>query len=128
MIPAYALAPSIVRAAGFRYDLLFVGSENILNVDGIIGFIEAHRAWLATHSLAVVGRACSEARVRAAVAGLPGVELHGYVEDLEAFTAQCKLLIAPVDGTGLKIKMLEALSVGTGFRLRQRARGASARR
>lgn len=112
LIPAYALAPAIVRAERLRYDLLFVGSENVLNVDGLIGFIAAHRDWLATRSLAVVGRVCFDERVCAAASDLAGVTLCGYVDDLDAFMAACKLLIAPVDGTGLKIKVLEALAVG----------------
>lgn len=112
MISAYALSPRALRAKEFRYDLLFVGSENILNVEGLVGFITTHRAWLHTHSLAVVGRVCFDERVQAAVQDLPGVDLCGYVDDLENFTAACKLLIAPVDGTGLKIKVLEALAIG----------------
>lgn len=112
LIPAYTVTPAALRADTFRYDLLFVGSENILNVDGLIGFVTAHRAWLQGRSLAVVGRVCFDERVRLAVRELPGVELLGYVDDLDAVTAQSKLVIAPVDGTGLKIKMLEALATG----------------
>lgn len=46
-------------------------------------------------------------------ADLPGVVVHGEVEDASAFMAQCDLLVMPLRmGSGLKIKALEAIWLG----------------
>lgn len=111
-IPAYALPTLTLAQETHRYDLLFVGSENILNVEGLCGFIADHRDQLARWRLAVVGRVCDDPRVRAAARGLPGVDLLGYVDDLIGLTRECKLAISPVEGTGLKIKVRDALFLG----------------
>ena len=51
-------------------------------------------------------------RIRA-IAALPGVHLHGYVEDLASFLSQCDLYVAPMlEGSGVKNKLLEAMAAG----------------
>ncbi|MGC1303401.1 MAG: glycosyltransferase family 4 protein [Caulobacteraceae bacterium] len=95
----------------FKYDILFLGSEHHFNVEGIVDFIHGND-WSKEYSLAVAGRVCQVARVREAVAGRPNVELLGFVQDADALYASAKLVISPVDGTGLKIKVVDALSAG----------------
>jgi glycosyltransferase involved in cell wall biosynthesis len=112
LVPAYQLPSAEIAEEDVCYDILFVGSENTLNVDGLCGFIASHRAWLSERSMAVVGRVCSVERVREAVGDLPRVDLLGYVDDLTTLMRRCCLLISPVDGTGLKIKAFEALAAG----------------
>lgn len=112
LIPAYQLPRPEVGEDEVVYDVLFVGSENTLNVDGLCDFISDHYAWLSCRTMAIVGRVSSVERVREAVAGLPKVELLGYVDDLTTLMRRCCFLISPVGGTGLKIKALEALAAG----------------
>jgi len=113
-IPTYGrpILERISATVDFRYDLLFVGSENALNIAGLCGFIEEHRAWLKKLRFAIAGRICLITRLRDAVRGLEGVDLVGYVEDLAPIFRSSKVVISPVDGTGLKIKVIDALAAG----------------
>lgn len=111
-VPVYQLPSAKTAAEAARFDILFVGSENALNVDGLCSFITEHRNWLANKSMAIVGRVCNVDQVREVVADLPNIEMLGYVDDLTDLMRHCRLLVSPVDGTGLKIKALEALAVG----------------
>jgi glycosyltransferase involved in cell wall biosynthesis len=60
--------------------------------------------------IAVVGRVCENSSIREFKQGRPYINLLGFVEDLSAVYASSKAAISPVDGTGLKIKVVEALS------------------
>jgi glycosyltransferase involved in cell wall biosynthesis len=94
------------------YDLLFVGSDNVLNARGIVHFMKNHQVFLARYSMAIAGNVCRDAEVEAAAALLPNVSLLGFVTDLDELYSCCKIVISPVEGTGLKIKVIEALAAG----------------
>ncbi|MBV9530126.1 MAG: glycosyltransferase family 4 protein [Bradyrhizobium sp.] len=105
--------PKIISASrNFDYDLLFVGSDNPLNVMGIVGFIRSHRNLLGRYRLAIAGKASLVDEVVAAVSSSPNVSLLGFVDNIDDLYDRTKIVISPVDGTGLKIKVIEALAAG----------------
>ncbi len=115
-IPRYGLARTIRRlpkpADGYHYDLLFVGSEMFLNALGLMAFFTANAAWLPELRIAVAGKVCNDTQVRAFAEGKPNIDLLGFVDDLAEVYAASKVAISPVDGTGVKIKAIDALSYG----------------
>jgi glycosyltransferase involved in cell wall biosynthesis len=96
----------------FLYDLVFVGSDNILNVEGLIGFLEDNMRWLAKYRIAVCGKVCQQAGVMKIVKRHPNVSLLGFVEDMDQVYRHSKAAVSPVLGTGLKIKIVDALAKG----------------
>jgi glycosyltransferase involved in cell wall biosynthesis len=96
----------------YKYDLIFVGSEMRFNADGVIRFISENRDWLALKLLAIVGKVGEDQRLKQLVKDMPNVHLLGFVDDVSSVYKQSKAAISPVDGTGLKIKILEALANG----------------
>jgi len=99
-------------AEDFLYDLVFVGSDNILNVDGLIGFLEEHGAWLAKYRLAICGKVCQQAAVAQIASRYPNITLLGFVDDIDQVYRRSKAALSPVVGTGLKIKIVDALAKG----------------
>ena len=100
------------EAEGFDQDLLFAASENPLNERGILRFLKEHGDWLADRRVVLCGRICELPSIRAAAAARPGVELLGFVDDLSVVLRRTKACLSPTDGTGLKIKVVEALRHG----------------
>lgn len=90
------------------YDLVFVGSNNRWNGDAISNFLNAYGGWNLPLKIAIAGSVCRDTRL---VAG-NGVELLGFVDDLASLYAKARAAICPVEGTGTKIKLIEALSAG----------------
>lgn len=113
-IPSYPEAEMGARAMRDepRYDLLFVGSENHFNVDGISRFLSDNAGWLSAYRIAIAGRVCNVPRLQELAARFAEVSLLGYVEELGAVYAQTRAVISPVEGTGLKMKVIEALRCG----------------
>lgn len=114
-IPSYnsdyaPLAPD--RAAAMAHDVLFVGSGNSFNVDGLSRFIAEHGPWLETVRFAIAGQVSENAQTRAALQHVPSAKVLGFVDHLGDLYASSKVVISPVDGTGLKIKVVEALRHG----------------
>jgi len=104
--------PGIAGARLFDYDLLFVGSEHLFNARGIISFMQTQPMLLENYRLAIAGKVSSVPEVVAAAAILPNVSLLGFVDDIGDLYNRTKIVVSPVDGTGLKIKVVEALSAG----------------
>lgn len=114
LVPSFVESAAPVREPDTvpSFDMLFVGSGNQFNVDGLVDFLAQNREWLARHSILVAGRICESAAVQAAVAGSSNVRLLGFVEDLAPVYASARIVLSPVDGTGLKIKVVDALAHG----------------
>ena len=74
--------------------------------------VNPNRPWLAKRPIAVAGAVCTAEPILRLAADWPSLNLLGYVEDLPATFAATKATLTPVEGTGLKIKMLEALEHG----------------
>lgn len=90
--------------------LLFVGSSNHSNIDGINWFLEHVFSILQEQypriELIVVGTVCN------LIKKSPGVHLAGTVGDLAPYYKNASVVINPLQfGTGLKIKSLEALAM-----------------
>jgi glycosyltransferase involved in cell wall biosynthesis len=114
-VPDYGsagLRPVAADADSFDYDLLFVGSDNVLNARGIVDFLRTHSAFLTTYNMAIAGNVCRLPEVAAAAAISPNVRLLGFVADIDKLYSRCKIVVSPVEGTGLKIKVVEALAAG----------------
>ncbi len=91
---------------------LFVGSAAMHNIDGLQWLLSEVWPSIAAHStdftLHVCGPVCEGVHVRVA-----GVVYRGIVPDLEQEYSEAALVIVPLRaGSGLKIKILEALSFG----------------
>lgn len=111
------LAPMAARPVdraqlGDDRQLLFVGSNTAPNVEGLRWFLRSVWPAILRHQpqsrLDVVGTVC------ASVSSTPDrVSLHGLVDDLAPFYAEAGIVISPLrQGSGLKIKLIEALSFG----------------
>jgi hypothetical protein len=115
-IPQYCASRPVHRApkpeGGYRYDLLFVGSDMFQNSRGLLRFCRENADWLPGLRIAVVGKVGEDPEVRAYAADKPYIELLGFVDDIAAVHAASKAAISPVDGTGLKIKVIDALGFG----------------
>jgi glycosyltransferase involved in cell wall biosynthesis len=114
-IPSFGRSEAVIRerleSGGYEYDLLFVASENTFNVEGFLKFCFQFSGWLQTRKIAVAGNICKTAEIQQ-LAKRSEITLLGYVPDLRELYRTSKACISPIDGTGLKIKLLEALRHG----------------
>jgi glycosyltransferase involved in cell wall biosynthesis len=118
LVPGYqSTQPSAAPIAAdvpARHELLFVGSENPFNVRGLAAFLRENEAWLAERRIGLAGKVCDVPEIQAIAAAWPSgnLDVLGFVDDLAPLYAAAKVVISPVDGTGLKIKVVEALAHG----------------
>jgi hypothetical protein len=96
----------------FEFDMLFMASANTFNVRGLKQFITENAAWLGKYKIGVAGLICENEEVIALAEAHPNLTLLGYVEDPADIFAVSKAVVSPTDGTGLKIKVIDALSHG----------------
>jgi glycosyltransferase involved in cell wall biosynthesis len=112
IVAPMAARPVAEPQAGRDDVVLFVGSSAAPNVDGLRWFLQECwpkiRARRPSLILRVAGTVCQK------VGRAPsGVQLLGLVENLTLLYAECGLLISPLRaGSGLKIKLIEALAQG----------------
>jgi glycosyltransferase involved in cell wall biosynthesis len=104
--------PTASKADGeYRFDILFVGSNHIPNIEGVNWFYDAiFCPRLKSHGLrwGVVGDVCDALEIKD-----PQVELLGRVDNLQSVYAAAKTVIIPISsGTGTSIKTLQALGQG----------------
>jgi succinoglycan biosynthesis protein ExoO len=92
--------------------LLFVGSDTAPNVHGLNWFLE--RVWPAVLRSAPDSVLDVVGTVRTSVVKVPpGVRLRGLVDDLAPYYAAAGIVVSPLlQGSGLKIKLIEALRYG----------------
>ena len=93
-----------------KMDLLFLGSGNYKNVRGINGFLEVYRTWKLKPTLAIAGAV--SAHVQVDPVSDSSVSVMGHVESLPSLYEGVRAVICPVEGTGVNIKLLEALAYG----------------
>lgn len=91
-----------------KWDLIFVGSENIFNRKSLEWFFEKVYPLLNTSiRILIVGRVSKYISVP------KNVETIHFAESLSSYYNQSKIAICPIlEGTGIKIKAVEALSFG----------------
>jgi Glycosyl transferases group 1 len=93
-------------------DLVFVGSGYIMNSRGLCDMFERHGNWLSRFRIAVCGLVCNDPDVIALARRFPKLSLLGYVERPGDIYARSKAALSPVDGTGLKMKIMAAMEAG----------------
>ena len=91
-------------------DLLFLGSGNYKNVRGINGFLKMYRTWKVKPTLAIAGNVSSHVQVQPDSDS--SVSIMGHVECLPQLYESVRAVICPVEGTGVNIKIFEALAHG----------------
>lgn len=105
--------------AASENDLLFVGSNSDPNVDGLIWFLKD--VWPAINemrpsTLLIQGNITRNKKVQAALASCinkSNIRQQGFVDDLSEVYSTSKVVICPLRyGTGMKIKVIEAMSYG----------------
>ena len=119
-VPASTFSPE-PRAAKNESstDLLYVGSASKFNVDALLWFLtEIFPAIVADEPgvrLAVAGGASSQKTIiKAASRFRDNIVLMGFVGSLQEAYAEAKVVICPLrHGTGMKIKVVEALSMSS---------------
>lgn len=91
-----------------QFDLLFVGSDNPFNIEAINWFLAEVKPLLPNEiKIVIIGRVCKHISDDSAIEKLP------FVEDLSYYYQRSKIAICPMlRGTGIKIKVVEALSYG----------------
>lgn len=91
-----------------KYDLIFVGSENIFNIKSIQWFFDYVYPLLPKYiNIIIIGRICKHVEKK------ENIELVEFSESLEEYYHLSKVAICPMlEGTGIKIKVIEALSYG----------------
>lgn len=101
------------RLAGneYEYDLLFVGSSNRVNELGLLEFIRSC-PWSRQYRVAVCGKICELESIRSLASNEKNLKLLGFQEELGSVYQSAMACICPTNGTGLNIKILEALSYG----------------
>ena len=102
-----------------RHGMVFIGNfEHPPNADALKYLCEEivpklDPAILSQHPIRVVGNGLSPA-LREYGAGLPGVQMVGWVPAVEPYLERARLSIVPLRyGAGTKRKMIQALSIGT---------------
>ncbi|SIS51201.1 Glycosyltransferase involved in cell wall bisynthesis [Kaistella chaponensis] len=89
------------------YDVIYVASKNPHNIAGINWFLKEVLPFLRDVKIHIIGRICSE------IGDYENVVKYGMVDDLDDFYRNSRVAICPMlSGTGIKIKVIEALSYG----------------
>lgn len=90
-----------------KYDAIYVASNNPHNISGINWFVNEVMPFLNNVNIHVVGK------IGEYIADHKNIIKHGIVDDLTDFYLNSKIAICPMlSGTGIKIKVVEALSHG----------------
>lgn len=100
--------PKFINSGNHNIDLLFVGSDNSFNRDGMSWFIKHVYPLLPTTvRIAVVGNVCRFLEKK------DNISLISYATKLDDIYTKTKIVFCPLrGGTGVKVKVVEALSYG----------------
>lgn len=92
----------------YMFDLLFIGSENSFNRDGMAWFMEKVYPLIPSSvRIGIVGKVCNFLQKK------DNIKYLQHVSDLDEIYCKSKIVFCPLrGGTGLKIKVVEALSYG----------------
>lgn len=106
-LPISFVHQPLIKGKEHKYDILYVASNNPHNVKAIGWFLDKVLPLLnPKYRVHIIGRICDEIKRE-----YPNVEKYGLVEDISTFYENAKVVICPMlTGTGVKIKVLEALS------------------
>ena len=79
---------------------------------GFKDFAESNSSWLYKYRIGLAGLICRNEQIVHTAEKCKNVSLLGYVPELSDIYRASKAVISPTDGTGLKIKVVEALLHG----------------
>lgn len=107
--PTGTVPPS--KSAAYEYDLLFAASGNDINVHGMLRLLEIDGTRLGKFRIALCGLICERPEIRDVAAAYPNITLLNFLnkEELVRTYAISRACLSPTDGTGLNIKLVEAL-------------------
>jgi len=93
----------------YQYDILFIGSGNPFNVEGIHWFLEEVYPLLnKDFKIAIAGNVCNSIKINAS-----NILKLGFVEDASQLFSDSRITICPLKkGSGMKIKVVESLLYG----------------
>lgn len=110
LLPTSAFSPNIRRSSSTiqAKHVLYVASSNSHNINGSKWLYEQVLPFLDEQiKIHVAGDVCQY------IEDHPNIVKHGRVEDISSLYQQAKVVICPMlSGTGVKIKVIEALSLG----------------
>lgn len=92
-----------------KWDVFFIGFRNSFNIEGLEWFIEKVYPLLNKNlKILFVGSATNDIKVK-----YENIDVFPFVPDLEEIYANVKVVICPMfQGTGMKVKVVEAMSRG----------------
>jgi len=91
-------------------DLLFLGSGNHKNTYYINDFLSKFVNWDANLTIAIAGDVSR--KLSPLYLSHSHIKVLGYVDDIDMLYSQVRAAVCPVEGTGVNIKILEALAYG----------------
>ena len=108
-IPQFFLSRECVSFQPAKYDILFIGSNNSYNIEGISWFFETVYPLLDKgFTIAIAGNICNHVLIQE-----ENVNKLGFVENAAELFSVSRCTICPLKkGSGLKIKVVESLSFG----------------
>jgi glycosyltransferase involved in cell wall biosynthesis len=109
-VPMFLKKNDFVERDKFKYDLFFVGFDNFHNINGINWFLkEVYPKLNGKCKMLIVGKVINKIQKE----NFPDVEFVEFIESLEEVFQNSKLCISPLfTGSGIKIKIVEAMSYG----------------
>jgi len=112
LLAPMAMLPVAMPQAGAGSDLLFIGSNTSSNVDALRWFFD--EVWPSVQRATPAARFNVAGNVAASFGAVPdGVVMLGRIDDLTPLYAGAAVVISPLrGGSGLKIKLIEALGHG----------------
>jgi glycosyltransferase involved in cell wall biosynthesis len=108
--PHMARRAKLKKESATEADLLFLGSSNYKNIRGINSFLSDYCNWQTSSRLIIAGNVSEH--IDPEFRELPSIEIKGYVQDLSLLYGCVRAAICPVEGTGVNLKVLEALAFG----------------
>jgi glycosyltransferase involved in cell wall biosynthesis len=109
-VPMFMGKKNFIEREKFKYDLFFVGFDNFHNINGINWFLkEVFPKLNGKCKMLIVGKVINKIKKE----DFPDVEFVEFIESLEEVFQSSKLCISPLfTGSGIKIKIVEAMSYG----------------
>jgi glycosyltransferase involved in cell wall biosynthesis len=99
----------ILNLEKYKFDLLFIGSDNPYNTEGISWFIKDVLPLLGSKiKFGIAGNICKKIALNG-----EEIEILGFVENIHDLYNESRIVICPIKrGSGMKIKVIESLAFG----------------
>ena len=109
-VPIFMEINKFVEKETFDHDVMFIGFDNFHNVQGINWFLERVAPLLRKNlKIVIIGKVVSKINTR----NYPNVKFIDFADSLDEVYQNSKICISPLfSGSGLKVKIVEAMSYG----------------